>query len=261
MNATPSYSTLDYAHADGVAKITLSRPEKLNSFTADMHAELKDALAKVATSENTRCLVLTGAGRGFCAGQDLSDLDMNALGDVVAEHYNPLIKSITTLNVPVIASVNGVAAGAGANLALACDIVLAAHSAKFIQSFNHVGLIPDAGGTWSLPRLVGLPRAMGLAMTGEAVDAQTAEQWGMIWRSVADDELADQTALLANQLANQATTGLAYTKQLLRQSLNHTLDEQLQLERDFQQAASQTADFKEGVDAFLNKRKPHFTGR
>jgi 2-(1,2-epoxy-1,2-dihydrophenyl)acetyl-CoA isomerase len=261
MNATPSYSTLDYAHADGVAKITLSRPEKLNSFTADMHAELKDALAKVATSENTRCLVLTGAGRGFCAGQDLSDLDMNALGDVVAEHYNPLIKSITTLNVPVIASVNGVAAGAGANLALACDIVLAAHSAKFIQSFNHVGLIPDAGGTWSLPRLVGLPRAMGLAMTGEAVDAQTAEQWGMIWRSVADDELADQTALLANQLANQATTGLAYTKQLLRQSFNHTLDEQLQLERDFQQAASQTADFKEGVDAFLNKRKPHFTGR
>lgn len=261
MNTTPSYQHLGYADADGVVKITLNRPDKLNSFTSDMHAELKDALAKVATSENTRCLVLTGAGRGFCAGQDLSDLDMNALGDVVAEHYNPLIKSVTTLNIPVIASVNGVAAGAGANLALACDIVLAAHSAKFIQSFNHVGLIPDAGGTWSLPRLVGLPRAMGLAMTGEAVSAQTAEQWGMIWRSVADDDLATETAQLANQLANQATTGLAYTKLLLRQSLDHTLDEQLQLERDFQQAASQTRDFKEGVDAFLNKRKPHFTGR
>lgn len=261
MTTIPSYNTIGYAESDGVVTLTLNRPDKLNSFTAAMHSELKDALDKVATSESARCLVITGSGRGFCAGQDLSDLDLNALGDVVAEHYNPLIKTITSLNMPVIASVNGVAAGAGANLALACDIVLAAKSAKFIQSFNHVGLVPDAGGTWSLPRLIGLPRAMALAMTGDAVSAQTAENWGMIWRSVADDELAEQTATLANILANQATTGLAYTKQLLRQSLDHTLDEQLNLERDFQQAASQTADFREGVDAFLNKRKPKFTGR
>jgi len=236
----------------GVVKLTLNRPDKLNSFTAAMHAELKDALNKVATSETARCLVLTGAGRGFCAGQDLADLNLEALGDVVAEHYNPLIKTITSLNMPVIASVNGVAAGAGANLALACDIVLAAESAKFIQSFNHVGLVPDAGGTWSLPRLVGLQRAMALAMTGEPVMAKQAEQWGMIWRCVADDALEEQTATLAQTLANQATTGLAFTKQLLRNSFDHTLDEQLSLERDFQQAASHTSDFREGIDAFLH---------
>ncbi len=261
LTPVPQYNNLEFAEADSVVKLTLNRPDKLNSFTAEMHAELKDALMMVATTDSIRCLILTGAGRGFSAGQDLADLDMSALGDVVAEHYNPLIKTITSLNMPVIASVNGVAAGAGANLALACDIVLAAESAKFIQSFNHVGLVPDAGGTWSLPRLLGLPRAMAIAMTGEAVSAAKAEQWGMIYRCVPDDALAEQTALLANTLANQATTGLAFTKQLLRQSLDHTLDEQLQLERDFQQAASQTADFKEGVDAFLNKRKPNFTGR
>ncbi|MEE9332526.1 MAG: 2-(1,2-epoxy-1,2-dihydrophenyl)acetyl-CoA isomerase PaaG [Granulosicoccaceae bacterium] len=261
MTTVPAYTTIGYAESDGVIKLTLNRPDKLNSFTAAMHAEIKDALNKVATSESARCLVLTGAGRGFCAGQDLSDLDLNALGDVVAEHYNPLVKTITSLNMPVIASVNGVAAGAGANLALACDIVLAAESAKFIQSFNHVGLVPDAGGTWSLPRLIGLPRAMAIAMTGEPVMAKTAEQWGMIWRSVADDALEAETAKLAQTLANQATTGLAFTKQLLRQSLDHTLDEQLKLEGDFQQAASKTADFQEGVDAFLNKRKPKFIGR
>jgi len=261
VTTVPSYNNIGFAESDGVVKLTLNRPDKLNSFTADMHAELKDALKKVATSETARCLVLTGAGRGFCAGQDLSDLNLEALGDVVAEHYNPLIKTITSLNMPVIASVNGVAAGAGANLALACDIVLAAESAKFIQSFNHVGLVPDAGGTWSLPRLVGLPRAMAIAMTGEPVSAPKAEEWGMIWRSVADDALEEQTASLAQTLAHQATTGLAFTKQLLRNSFDYSLEQQLNLERDFQQAASQTQDFREGVEAFLNKRKPTFTGK
>jgi len=261
VTSVPAYDTIGYAESDGVVKLTLNRPDKLNSFTSAMHAELKDALNKVTTSETARCLVLTGSGRGFCAGQDLSDLDLNALGDVVTDHYNPLIRTVTSLNMPVIASVNGVAAGAGANLALACDIVLAAESAKFIQSFNHVGLVPDAGGTWSLPRLIGLPRAMAIAMTGEAVPAEKAKQWGMIYQCVADDALEEETARLAQTLANQATTGLAFTKQLLRQSLDHTLEEQLKLEADFQQAASKTDDFKEGVDAFLNKRKPQFTGR
>lgn len=256
-----SWSSISLSQDGPVAWLTLQRPDRLNAFTAEMHAELRDALGKMQTSESARCLVITGAGRGFCAGQDLADLDMAALADVVEQHYNPLIRTVTTLNMPVIACVNGVAAGAGANLALACDIVIAARSATFIQSFNHVGLVPDAGGTWTLPRLVGMPRAMAIAMTGEAVTAEQAADWGMIWRCVDDSELQSETAALAHRLGNQATTALAYTKQLLRQSWNHTLNEQLDLERDFQQAASQTADFREGVDAFLNKRKPNFTGK
>ena len=186
---------------------------------------------------------------------------MTALGNVVEEHYNPLIRTLTSLNKPVIASVNGVAAGAGANMALACDIVLAARSAKFIQSFNQLGLVPDGGGTWTLPRLIGLAKATAITLSGEPVVAETAEAWGMIYKAVDDEQLHTITADLAHRLAASPTTGLAFTKQLLRLSMTRTLDEQLDLERDFQQAASQTADFKEGVDAFLAKRPPEFTGK
>jgi len=233
----------------------------LNTFTSQMHTEIREVLSRVQQSADVRCLIISGNGRGFCAGQDLADLDLNALGEVVDTQYNPLLRTLTQLNIPVIASVNGVAAGAGANLALACDIVLAARSAKFIQSFNHVGLIPDAGGTWTLPRLVGLARATALCMTGEAVMAEKAEHWGMIWRCIDDEQLHAETTALAHRLANQATIGLGYTKMLLRFSQTRTLDDQLNLERDFQDAASKTDDFAEGVDAFLNKRKPSFNGR
>ena len=260
MNTNGDFKTIECSFEEGVARLTFNRPDKLNTFTSQMHTEIREVLSRVQQSADVRCLVISGNGRGFCAGQDLADLDLNALGEVVDTQYNPLLRTLTQLNIPVIASVNGVAAGAGANLALACDIVLAARSAKFIQSFNHVGLIPDAGGTWTLPRLVGLARATALCMTGEAVMAEKAEHWGMIWRCIDDEQLHAETTALAHRLANQATIGLGYTKMLLRFSQTRTLDDQLNLERDFQDAASKTDDFAEGVDAFLNKRKPSFNG-
>jgi len=191
----------------------------------------------------------------------LADVDGADLGEVLERDYNPLIRAIKGLNKPVVACVNGVAAGAGANLALSCDLVLAGTSAKFIQSFAHLGLIPDAGGTWALPKLIGLPRAMGLCMTAEPLMAETAAQWGLIWRCTEDDALISETTALANKLATQATTGLGYTKQLLNGSSTRTLDQQLDLERDFQQAACNTEDYHEGVNAFLKKRKPVFCGK
>jgi len=245
----------------GVAWITLNRPDKLNSLTSDMLQTLQAHVSSVSISDTVRALVITGAGRAFCAGQDLADVDGADLGEVLERDFNPLVRAIKGLNIPVIACVNGVAAGAGANLALACDLVLAGSSAKFIQSFAHLGLVPDAGGTWALPKLIGLPRAMGLAMTAEPLMAQTAEQWGLIWKCVDDDTLLEETTALAIKLAAQATTGLAFTKQLLNCSSTKTLDQQLDLERDFQQAACQTEDYREGVNAFLNKRKPNFTGK
>lgn len=261
MNTTGNFECIEIGFDAGVAWLTLSRPDKLNSFTALMHEEVAEILSRVQTSSDVRCLVITGAGRGFSAGQDLADLDLSNLGDVVEKHYNPLLRTITQLQIPVIACVNGVAAGAAANLALACDIVLAARSAKFIQSFHMLGLVPDGGGTWTLPRLIGLARATALCLTGEPVSAEKAEQWGMIWRCIDDADLVSETSALAHSFANKATTGLGLTKQLLRLSQSRTLDEQLDLERDYQQAASQTQDFAEGVDAFLNKRKPVFTGK
>lgn len=245
----------------GVAWITLNRPDKLNSLTSDMLQTLQAHLSSVSTSDTVRALVITGAGRAFCAGQDLADVEGVDLGDVLEQYYNPLVRAIKGLNMPVIACVNGVAAGAGANLALSCDLVLAGSSAKFIQSFAHLGLVPDAGGTWALPKLIGLPRAMGLAMTAEPVMAKTAAEWGLIWKCIDDDALMEETTGLAIKLAAQATTGLAFTKQLLNNSNTNTLDQQLNLERDFQQAACQTNDYTEGVNAFLNKRKPNFTGK
>jgi 2-(1,2-epoxy-1,2-dihydrophenyl)acetyl-CoA isomerase len=211
-------------------------------------------------------LVLTGAGRGFCAGQDLGDRAVAPggegldLGESLEKRYNPLIRKLATLDMPVICAVNGVAAGAGANIALACDIVIAARSAKFIQSFANIGLIPDSGGTWTLPRLAGQARAMGLALTGEPLTAERAEAWGMIWKCVDDDKLSAETDALATKFASAPTRGLALTKKLIRESGSRTLDAQLEIERDAQRALGRTADYKEGVAAFMEKRSPKFSG-
>ena len=249
----------------GVARLTLNRPDRLNSFTVQMHDEVSRALEAVAKSD-ARVLVLTGAGRGFCAGQDLSDRavapggDGVDLGESLEKRYNPLIRRLTTLEMPVICAVNGVAAGAGANIALACDVVIAAKSAKFIQSFANIGLIPDSGGTWGLPRLAGQARAMGLALTGEPLTAERAEAWGMIWKCVDDDQLQVEVDALAAKFASAPTRGLAETKKLIRESGTRALHDQLERERDAQRMLGRTADYKEGVGAFMEKRTPKFTG-
>lgn len=255
MSEQRHYQHIRLSEQKGVVRLTLHRPDKLNSFTTQMHQEIRHALSRVQTSDTARCLVITGAGRAFCSGQDLAELDRDQVGKTLAEQYNPLIRTLTTLSVPVIASVNGVAAGAGVNLALAADIVIAGSSARFIQSFGHIGLVPGAGGTWTLPRLVGLPRAMALALTGEPVSASQAERWGMIWKHVPDADLAAETERLARQLITRSTTSLAYTKQLLRLGLSRTLDEQLELEKQYQQAASSTPEFHRGIDAFLARSR------
>lgn len=259
------YETILLEIADGAARLTLNRPDRLNSFTVQMHDEVSRGLEAVAKSD-ARVLVLTGAGRGFCAGQDLSDRavapggDGVDLGESLEKRYNPLIRRLTTLEVPVICAVNGVAAGAGANIALACDIVIAAKSAKFIQSFANIGLVPDSGGTWALPRLTGQARAMGLALTGEPLTADRAEAWGMIWKAVDDDKLASEVDALAAKFAAAPTKGLATTKKLMRESATRSLDEQLNVERDAQRMLGRTSDYKEGVGAFMEKRQPKFTG-
>lgn len=262
-----TYSTILFAEEAGVATVTLNRPEKLNSFTAVMHAELKDAVKRVAEGGTARCLLLTGAGRGFCAGQDLSDRVMGAdaappdLGHTLSTLYNPLVLALRALEMPVLCAVNGVAAGAGANLALACDIVLAARSASFIQAFCRIGLMPDCGGTYFLPRLVGTARAMGLALLGDKLPAEQAADWGLIWKVVDDDKLAAESQTLARHLATQPTKGLALIKQALYQSAGHSIAEQLAVEADLQRAAGKTADYREGVAAFMGKRPANFTGR
>ncbi len=262
-----TYSTILFAEEAGVATVTLNRPEKLNSFTAVMHAELKDAVKRVAEGGTARCLLLTGAGRGFCAGQDLSDRVMGAdaappdLGHTLSTLYNPLVLSLRALEMPVLCAVNGVAAGAGANLALACDIVLAARSASFIQAFCRIGLMPDCGGTYFLPRLVGTARAMGLALLGDKLPAEQAADWGLIWKVVDDDKLAAESQTLARHLATQPTKGLALIKQALQQSAANTIAEQLAVEAELQRAAGKTADYREGVAAFMGKRPANFTGR
>ncbi|TAL56294.1 2-(1,2-epoxy-1,2-dihydrophenyl)acetyl-CoA isomerase PaaG [Pandoraea sp.] len=247
-----------------VATLTLNRPDKLNSFTRQMHEQLQAALDHVERS-GARALVLTGAGRGFCAGQDLADLDfspgsMTDLGALIDKHFNPLVRRLRALPLPVIAAVNGTAAGAGANLALACDIVLAASSANFIQAFVKIGLLPDSGGTWFLPQRIGMARAMGLAMLGDRVTAEQAEQWGLIWRCVDDAELGAQAQKLAAHLASQPTRALAAIKRALHASATNTLDMQLDLERDLQRELGQSDDYAEGVNAFLQKRAPDFQG-
>lgn len=258
------YETILFELKDAVARITLNRPDRLNSFTVHMHDELSRALERAAQG-GARVLVLTGAGRGFCAGQDLSDRAVSPggnvdLGESLERRYNPLVRRFVSLEMPVICAVNGVAAGAGANIALACDIVLAARSAKFIQSFANIGLIPDSGGTWTLPRLAGQARALGLALTGEALTAERAEAWGVIWKCVDDDQLAAETGALAAKFAAAPTAGLAATKKLIRESGARAFDAQLDIERDAQSALGRTGDYREGVAAFLEKRAAKFSG-
>jgi 2-(1,2-epoxy-1,2-dihydrophenyl)acetyl-CoA isomerase len=258
------YGTIDFKLDDGIARITLNRPDRLNSFTAEMHQELRSALGEAASA---RVVVITGAGRAFCAGQDLNERAVASeghpvdLGQTVETGWNPLIRLLASMPQPVIAQVNGVAAGAGANIALACDIVVAGRSAKFIQSFAAIGLIPDSGGSWVLPRLVGQARAMGLALTGEPLSAETAEEWGLIWKCVDDDILAGEVDAIATKLAELPPLGLAAIKSIIRSTWSRTLAEELHLQRDEMRRLGFTEDYREGVAAFLEKRTPTFTGR
>lgn len=250
---------------EGWRKLTLHRPDRLNAFNEELHAALATALDEAAADADCRAVLLTGSGRGFCAGQDLGDRRGGDgppdLGDTLERLYNPLVRRLRDMPKPVVCAVNGVAAGAGANIALACDIVLAAHSAKFIQAFARIGLVPDSGGTHTLPRLVGEARARALMLLGEPVEARQAEAWGMIWRAVPDEALMPEAEALAARLATQPTQGLALTKQALDASATNTLSAQLDLERDLQRQAGRTPDYAEGVRAFLEKRPPRFTGR
>lgn len=258
-----AYETIEFKLEAGIARLTLNRPERLNSFTVQMHKEVADTLDRL---EGARVLVLTGAGRGFCAGQDLGDRAVAPgeavdLGHSVETCYNPLIRRLTSLPLPVIARVNGVAAGAGANIALACDIVIAAKSAKFIQSFASIGLIPDSGGTWALPRLVGQARALGLALTAEPLPADKAAEWGLIWKTVEDERLDEEVDAVVGRFAAGPTRGLARIKKMIRESWAHSLDEELDLQRDVMRELGFSEDYREGVAAFMEKRKPNFTGR
>ena len=260
------YEHIQYTVARGVACLTLNRPDSLNSFTAAMHGEVAEVLKAAAEDRAIRAVVITGAGRGFCAGQDLNDRNVAPgervdLGESVDQFYNPLIRRITGMEKPVICAVNGVAAGAGANLALACDLVFAAESAKFVESFAMLGLIPDSGGSWHLPRMIGMARAKGMAMLMPKVTAQQAKEWGLIWEVVEDAKLMDTVMALAEHLATQPTRGFAYTKQAFSASMTNTLDEQLELEKTLMSTAGFTDDYAEGVKAFLENRQPGYKGQ
>ncbi|HIE9621482.1 TPA: 2-(1,2-epoxy-1,2-dihydrophenyl)acetyl-CoA isomerase PaaG [Klebsiella quasipneumoniae subsp. quasipneumoniae] len=251
----------------GVMTITLNRPDRLNSFNDLMHQQLAECLKQAERDDGVRCLLITGAGRGFCAGQDLNDRNVDPSGPLpdlglsVERFYNPLVRRLAALPKPVICAVNGVAAGAGATLALGCDIVLAARSAKFVMAFSKLGLVPDCGGSWFLPRVAGRARAMGLALLGDSLSAEQAAQWGMIWQLVDDAELADTSLQLARHLAAQPTLGLGLIKKALLAAETNGLDAQLDLERDYQRLAGRSDDYREGVSAFLAKRPPQFSGK
>ena len=246
---------------DGFRTLSLNRPDKLNAFDDALYEALRAAIDAADADPDCRAVLLTGAGRGFCAGQDLASATGQDLGDVLERTFNPLIRRVQGLRMPVVCAVNGVAAGAGANLALACDIVLAGRSARFIQAFIKIGLVPDSGGTWLLPRLAGDARARGMAMLGAPVPAEQALAWGMIWQVVEDEQLMAEARSLTAHLATQPTAALAMMKRLFAAAATSTLDEQLDLERDTQRAAGRSPDFAEGVRAFMEKRPAVFTGR
>lgn len=261
------YNNIEFSIDQGLAILTLDRPDRLNSFNTQMHAEVKQVFKDIKRDETIRCLLITGNGRGFCAGQDLSDRAVSVgdeapdLSASIENNYNPLIRAITSLPLPVICAVNGVAAGAGANIALACDLVLAAKSASFIQSFNKLGLVPDSGGTWMLPKLVGYARAMRLCLLGEKITADAALEMGMISQVCENEQLLEEAIILGKQLAKAPTMGLGLIKRAIQASNNNSFDQQLDLERDLQGIAGRSDDYREGVAAFMAKREPNYTGR
>jgi 2-(1,2-epoxy-1,2-dihydrophenyl)acetyl-CoA isomerase len=261
-----AWETILFEAADGIGTLTLNRPDRLNSFNTRMHEEVAAVLDRAESDAAIRALLITGAGRGFCAGQDLNPKELAGNGSfdagaAVERYYSPLVRLLRRLRKPIVAAVNGPAAGAGANIALACDIVIAARSASFLQAFCRIGLVPDAGGTWFLPRLAGTARAAGMMLLGEPVPAALAAEWGLIWRVVDDDKLAAEARALALRLAQGPTVGLGLIKEALNRSLENSLDAQLDVERDSQRLAGASADFREGVAAFLEKRPAKFSGR
>lgn len=266
------FETITYSVEAGVARLVLNRPERLNSFTDAMHEEVRQALSALEADATARVLVLSGAGRGFCAGQDLNDRSVASdasgtsdatapdLGASVEKNYKPLVLRLHNLRMPTLCAVNGVAAGAGASLALACDIVVAAKSASFLQAFGKIGLIPDTGGTWFLPQRVGMARAMGLALLAEKLPAEQAAAWGLIWACVEDDALCATVDRIAAQFAAAPTKALVRTRQAMRASVNNDLETQLDLERDMMRELGRSHDYREGVAAFMAKRAPQFKG-
>ncbi len=256
-------SSIIFEIKNSIAFITLNRPEKFNAFNREMALLLQEKLAECESNKEVRCVYITGSGKAFSAGQDLAEVidpDGPGMQKILVEHYNPIITKIRTLSKPVVAAVNGVAAGAGANIALCCDVVIASESVSFIQAFSKIGLIPDSGGTFFLPRLIGVQKASAIIMLGDKISAEEAERIGMIYKFFPDDTFTTEAEKVATTLAALPTKGLAYTKQALNKSLGQTLEQQLQTEDEYQQKAALTKDFKEGVTSFLEKRKPNFKG-
>lgn len=257
-------NTILFEQKENVAVITLNRPDKFNSFNKEMAFQLQSVLDDCKNNKNVRCILLTGSGKAFSAGQDIGELTSEnppTISEILSDHYNPIVTRLRNIPLPIVCAVNGVAAGAGANIALACDVLIAGNSASFIQAFSKIGLIPDSGGTYTLPRLIGFQKASALMMLGDKVNAAEALQMGMIYKVFSDETLQEESFKIANTLANMPTKGLAYTKFVLNHSPNNSLEEQLKLEDEYQQLSASTDDYKEGITAFLEKRKPNFTGK